>query len=43
MYDTYHHQYVYFSMFPDIVLETLYTKKLNYQHIGVLYGEDANG
>jgi hypothetical protein len=43
MYENYHGQYVYFSMFPDLVLETRYTRHLNYQNIGILYGEDASG
>lgn len=43
MYENYHGQYVYFSIFPDLVLETRYTKTLHYQHLGVLYGEDATG
>jgi hypothetical protein len=30
-------------MFTDIVLETRYTRSLNYQNLGVLYGEDATG
>lgn len=38
MYENYHGQYVYFSMFSDIVLETRYTRTLNYEHIGALYG-----
>jgi len=30
-------------MFTDIVLETRYTRTLNYEHIGALYGEDNTG
>lgn len=43
MYQSYHGQYLYFSMFADLVLETRYTKHLKYHHFGVLYGEDATG
>lgn len=42
MYNDYHAQYVYFSIFPDLVLETRYTKKLKYHHVGILYGEDSS-
>jgi hypothetical protein len=43
LYENYHGQYVYFSMFPDLVLETRYSKRLHYQNMGVLYGEDSTG
>lgn len=43
LYEDYHGQYVLFSIFPELVLETRYTKKLKYHHVGVLYGEDATG
>jgi hypothetical protein len=42
LYDSYHGQYVLFSVFPDLVLETRYVRKLKYQHLGVLYGEDTS-
>ena len=43
MYKKYHGEYVLFSIFPELVLETRFTKRMKYHHVAVLYGEDANG
>lgn len=41
LYEQYHCNYVVFSIFPDLVLQTRYAKKLKYHHMCLLYGEDS--
>lgn len=43
LYEGYHGEYVLFSIFPELVLESKNARKTRYHNVGVLYGEDSNG